>query len=161
MSIIEKQMVKLEVEDLDKLTLGQVRDMLDEIKHSFKHLERSQEELLDALQQEADEDLAQAYWENIEVLEKKKAQMEKISKYLEENDFAYVRHQEHNDTKANIETDEREDEDLDDEDGSIASMIASRTRVNTEPNPQHSTADDTTKETESSTPNQDDGGLYL
>lgn len=123
--IVEKFAVKLEQDDLDKLSLGQVRDMLEEIRHSFQHLTRSQEDLLDALQEEADEDLAQAYWENIEVLEKKKAQMDLINKYLEENDFTYLRHQEHNLPVPPPSQGAHEEEELDDEDGSIANMIAS------------------------------------
>jgi hypothetical protein len=81
----------LTIDALDRLPLTQVRYMLEEIQHSIVHLERSQEELLQAIAEVVDEDLADAYWENIEALQKKNGYVEKLEKYLEDNDLSFSR----------------------------------------------------------------------
>lgn len=84
--------IDLSIDALDKLSFAQIRYMLEEINHSIDHLERSQLELLQSLEEVEDHDLAEAYWENIEVLSRKKDQVARLTNYLEENDMAFYRH---------------------------------------------------------------------
>jgi hypothetical protein len=88
---MSKFQLDLSIDGLDRLSLGQIRYMLEEINYSIGHLERSQLELLEALVAEEDPEFAEAYWENVEVLTKKKEQVSKITKYLEENDMTFYR----------------------------------------------------------------------
>lgn len=81
--------------DLDSMSNHQIRSMLEEMMHQLRHLERSQEELLDAIQacppDEPDEDFALAFWENSQVIERRKARYEEMSEHLKKVDPAYRR----------------------------------------------------------------------
>jgi len=79
---------------LDSLTFEQIRDILDELKSQIFHLERSQQELLDALDTfPGDEDFAEAYKENIDVIDSKKYNFQKILDHLEGLDPSFRRDQ--------------------------------------------------------------------
>ena len=75
------------IKDISKFEL---RDIIDAISHQVEHLEKSQVELLAALEEDpTDKDFSEAYNENIVTLEKKEQTIVEFKTYLKEIDFAY------------------------------------------------------------------------
>ncbi len=80
------------MEDTNKdkeMTAAEVRFALDEIENAYGHLQRSQTELKEYLEAEADDEINQAYMENKHVLIKKRARAKELYELLEAIDPAY------------------------------------------------------------------------
>lgn len=80
------------VGSLENLSTHDIRSWIEELEHQLVHLERSQQELLDAIQDSPnDEDFAEAFWENTRVIASKKAKIDELIAGLEELDPVYYR----------------------------------------------------------------------
>jgi hypothetical protein len=79
------------VKDKD-ISKFELRDIIDAIVHEIAHLERSQQELAFALQENpSDEVFIAAYRENVGVLERKQQTTKELKQYLKEIDMAYYK----------------------------------------------------------------------
>lgn len=75
------------MKDISKFEL---RDIIDAMSHQVVHLEKSQHELVAAIQEDpGDVDFTAAYNENIITLNRKKKTINELKTYLKEIDFAY------------------------------------------------------------------------
>lgn len=78
------------MESLKNVSKYELRDIIDNVTHQLQHLERSQRELLVALQEDPnDEDFQAAYQENQGVIAKKVQARKEMKEYLKEIDIAY------------------------------------------------------------------------
>lgn len=77
------------VKDKD-ISKFELRDIIDGITHEILHLERSQEELAFALEEDpADEDFKAAHQENVGAIASKEQRRKELKQYLREIDIAY------------------------------------------------------------------------
>lgn len=86
--------VNRDEESLESLSdsIHQLRYTIDEMCHQLMHLIRSQGELLDAIHENPDdEDFAEAFWGNTEVVKKKKATIQGLLAKIWNRDPVYFR----------------------------------------------------------------------
>jgi hypothetical protein len=77
---------------IDKMSIPEIRDVVAEFKHHIFHLERSQNELAAALDEDPeDRDFAFAYFENKETIALKHESIAKLEAKLKDVDVAYCR----------------------------------------------------------------------
>lgn len=73
-------------------SIHQIRYNIDEMFHQLSHLVRSQDELLDAIQENPeDADFAEAFWENNAVVKNKKTQIQQLLAKIWNRDPVYFR----------------------------------------------------------------------
>lgn len=87
---ITTEMASLESIKQKDVSKFELRDIIDALTNNIAHLERSQQELINALQVDpADSDFKLAYDENIEVIAKKYKARKELKDYLKDMDIAY------------------------------------------------------------------------
>jgi len=75
---------------LEKISAPELRDLIDQITHQLSHLQRSQLELLRALEEDpSDVDCRAAHEENTVVIERKERAIRVMQEHLKSIDMAY------------------------------------------------------------------------
>jgi hypothetical protein len=74
-----------------QMSIAQIKYTFDELRHQLVHLERSQIEIFAYLQENEDPDISNAFWENNEIIRRRKDKLKELIEDLKDFDPVYYR----------------------------------------------------------------------